>query len=158
MALSAFELIKFELLDKQGGDCYGRKATFNRSVLKTKNLHLLISIFFIVPVALTYGLMPDGFLENIFHFKFETIELSGIFRALMGLYIAMAIFWFVGIIKSKFWMAATMSNVLFMAGLAIGRIISILLDGLPSNIFLAGLIAEILLAVWGIINLKKYKL
>ena len=123
--------------------------------MKAKNLHLLISIFFIVPVALTYGLMPDGFLENIFHFKFEKIELSGIFRALMGLYIAMAVFWFVGIIKSKFWIAATMSNVLFMTGLAFGRIISILLDGLPSNIFLAGLIGEILLAVWGIINLKN---
>jgi hypothetical protein len=101
--------------------------------------------------------MPDGFLENIFHFKFDKPELSGIFRTIMGLYIAMAIFWFVGIIRSKFWVAATMSNILFMAGLAIGRIISILLDGLPSNIFLAGLIGEILLALWGIINLKKYR-
>ena len=126
--------------------------------MKTKNLHLLISILIIVPVALSYGLMPDGFLENIFHFKFESIDLSGIFRALMGLYIGMSIFWLTGIIKPKFWTAATISNVLFMAGLAFGRIISILFDGPSSTIFLVGLIVEILLAVWGIINLKKYKL
>jgi len=44
-----------------------------------------------------------------------------------------------------------------MAGLALGRIISILLDGIPSNIFLGGLTVEILLAIWGIINLKRYK-
>jgi len=115
-----------------------------------------VSIFIIVPVGLVYGLMPNGFLENIFQFKFEKIELSGVFRALMGLYIAMAFFWLIGIIKTRFWIAATISNVLFMAGLAFGRIISILLDGIPCKIFLTGLIVEVLLAVWGIINLKKY--
>jgi hypothetical protein len=125
--------------------------------LKFKNLHLVISIVIIVPVALTYGLLPCGFLENIFHIKFENIELSGIFRALMGLYIAMTIFWTVGIFKHGFWIAATLSNVLFMSGLAFGRLVSILFDGIPSPVFLVGLIGEMLLAAWGIFNLRKYK-
>ena len=129
----------------------------NATALKPKNLHLLVSICIITPIGLGYGLLPNGFFQNIISFKFETTELSEIFRALMGLYIAIAIFWFIGIIKPKFWIAATLSNVLFMSGLAFGRIISILLDGFPSDIFLAGLILEILLAVWGIFNLKKYK-
>ncbi len=107
---------------------------------------------------MAYGLMPNGLLENLFHFKIEGIDLSGIFRALMGLYIAMTIFWIVGIIRSEYWTAATISNVFFMSGLAVGRIVSLLLDGIPSYSFLAGLIVEILLAVWGIINLRKYKL
>ena len=124
-------------------------------MLKAKNLHLLISALIIVPVAIIYGLMPNGILENIFHIKIEGIELSSIFRALMGLYIAMAIFWIAGSIRSEFRTAATLSNVFFMSGLAIGRIVSIFLDGMPSYIFLAGLIVEILLAVWGIINLKN---
>lgn len=102
--------------------------------------------------------MPNGIPGNIFHFKFEDVDLASIFRALMGLYIAMAIFWLIGIIKSEFWIAATLSNILFMAGLAFGRIVSILFDGTPSYIFLAGLAGEILLAIWGISNLKKYKL
>jgi len=135
---------------------YFCKSIINRAALKAKNLHLLVSILIIVPVGLAYGLMPNGFLENIFQFKFESIGLAGIFRALMGLYIGMSIFWLIGIIKPKCWTAATLSNVLFMTGLAFGRIVSILLDGIPSTIFLAGLIVEILLAVWGIINLKKY--
>lgn len=125
--------------------------------MKSKNIHLIISTLIIVPVALTYGLLPSGFFENILHFKFENIELSGIFRALMGLYIAMTVFWIIGIYKSKFWIAATLSNVFFMSGLAVGRLISILLDGIPLPIFLVGFILEILLAVWGIFNLRKYK-
>lgn len=132
-------------------------STIKRQTLKSKHLHLVLSVIIIVPVALTYGLLPGGFFENIFHFKFETIELSGIFRAVMGLYIAMAIFWSIGIFKPKFWMAATLSNVLFMAGLALGRSVSILLDGIPSPVFLVGLLGEILLAAWGIFNLRKYK-
>ncbi len=123
--------------------------------MKLKNLHLVISIVIIVPVALTYGLMPSGFLENIFNFKYENTELAGIFRALMGLYIAMAIFWMLGIYKPKFWEAATLSNVLFMCGLAVGRFVSIFLDGMPSPVFLAGLIVEILLAAWGVFNLFR---
>jgi hypothetical protein len=78
----------------------------------------------------------------------------------MGLYIAMAAFWFIGIIKSHFWIASTIANILFMGGLAIGRIISIVFDGSPSVIFLIGLILEMLLAIWGIINLnldKRYR-
>jgi hypothetical protein len=76
----------------------------------------------------------------------------------MGLYIAMSVFWVIGIIKLRFWFAATLSNILFMAGLAFGRMVSIVLDGIPSTIFLIGLIVEIMLAAWGVINLKKYKL
>ena len=102
--------------------------------------------------------MPNGILREILKLEFWTPDLANIFRALMGLYIAMSIFWIIGIIKSQFWRAATLSNVLFMLGLALGRIVSILLDGIPSYIFLLGLIIEVILGAWGVINLKKYKL
>ena len=125
--------------------------------MKKKNLHLLTSICIIVPIAIVYGLMPNGILKEIFTFQSWTPDLSNIFRALMGLYISMSIFWIIGIIRPRFWVAATLSNVLFMTGLAIGRIVSIVLDGTPSNIFLIGLILEIILAAWGVINLKKYR-
>jgi len=130
----------------------------NTKDLKKKNLHLLISICIIVPIAIVYGLMPNGILREILKLEFWTPDLANIFRALMGLYIATSIFWIIGIIKSQFWRAATLSNVLFMLGLALGRIVSILLDGIPSYIFLLGLIIEVILGAWGVINLKKYKL
>ena len=74
----------------------------------------------------------------------------------MGLYIGMAIFWIVGIRKPKYWNSATLSNVLFMSGLAFGRTINIILDRTVSPIFAMALIAEIILAIWGISNLRKY--
>ena len=42
-----------------------------------------------------------------------------------------------------------------MGGLALGRIISILFDGIPSLPFSIGTVAEILFMFWGIRNLKK---
>ncbi|MBN9298617.1 MAG: DUF4345 domain-containing protein [Filimonas sp.] len=125
--------------------------------MKAKNIHLLASIIVIVPIAIVYGLLPGGFMQSCFHFTLEQRGLSGIFRALMGLYIAMAAFWFVGIIKPAYWKPATIANILFMAGLASGRIISIVFDGTPSNFFLVGLVVEVLLAAWGIVSLSKYK-
>jgi len=121
-----------------------------------KNLHLAISVLLIVPVALVYGLLPDQILPGLFDFTIGTTDLSNIFRAMMGLYLGMAAFWIMGIIKPQIWVAATMANIFFMGGLAIGRIVSLLLDGTPGVYFLLGLFVELLLTVWGIKNLKKY--
>lgn len=121
-----------------------------------KNLHLAISVLLIVPIALVYGLLPDKVFPGLFDFTINTTDLSNIFRATTGLYVGMAAFWIIGIIKPQRWVAATTANIFFMGGLAIGRIISLLLDGIPDIYFLAGLFVETLLTVWGIRNLKKY--
>jgi len=44
-----------------------------------------------------------------------------------------------------------------MIGLALGRTISLVIDGIPSIYFLVGLVLELLLALWGIINLNNYQ-
>jgi hypothetical protein len=48
-------------------------------------------------------------------------------------------------------------NIVFMGGLAAGRLLSLVVDGVPSLYFLAGLLVELLFAFWGLRNLKKYK-
>lgn len=123
-----------------------------------KNLHLAISIIFIIPIALVYGLYPNIILFKLFDFKVETISLTNIFRAMMGLYLGMSTIWIVGIVKPEFWVTATITNIVFMGGLAFGRLISLALDGLPTIYFLIGLILESGLAFWGLKNLKKYRL
>lgn len=75
----------------------------------------------------------------------------------MGLYFGMIAFWIIGIFRPRQWHTATMSNVFFMIGLAFGRTISLVLDGIPSIYFSTGLILELTLALWGIINLNKYQ-
>ena len=128
----------------------------NQSNLKKKNLHLVTSVLVIFPIAFVYGFIPNGFLKEIMHVNADTIDLSSVFRAIMGLYIALAVFWYLGIRKPGYWTAATMSNILCLGGLAVGRIGSLLSDGIPSPVFIAGLFAEGLLAIWGILNLRKY--
>lgn len=79
------------------------------------------------------------------------------FRATMGLYLGMAVLCVIGVFKSSQWRTATISNVFFMIGLALGRTISLVLDGIPSIYFSVGLLLELALALWGIINLNKYQ-
>ena len=74
----------------------------------------------------------------------------------MGLYLAFAAYWIVGIRNAKYWEGATISNIVFMGGLALGRLVSTLLDGV-STLWLVGLILELFMMVWGIYNLKVIK-
>ena len=57
--------------------------------------------------------------------------------------------------KANHWRSATLTNILFMGGLAFGRILSLLFDGISAP-FTKGLILELLFTFWGIYNLKKY--
>ena len=122
-----------------------------------KNLHLIISTLIVVPVAFTYGILPNKILQLFLDFKVETKDLHNVFRAIMGLYLAFSVFWILGIFKSNYWYAATLSNMLFMLGLACGRIVSLLLDGMPSLVFFVGTIGELILALYAFYQLKKIK-
>ena len=120
-----------------------------------KNLHLIISVFIVVPVAFVYGIIPDKALPVFLDFKVETTDLNNVFRAIMGLYLAFSCLWIIGIFKSNYWYAATLSNMLFMLGLACGRIVSLLVDGIPSLVFLVGTIGELILVFYGFRQLIK---
>ncbi len=92
----------------------------------------------------------------LFDFKVDAINLANIFRAMMGLYLGMSVIWIMGIIRSKLWVTATITNIAFMGGLTLGRLVSMFLDGVPGIYFLIGFMLELLLAIWGLKNLKKY--
>jgi hypothetical protein len=74
----------------------------------------------------------------------------------MGLYLGMSVIWILGIIKSQLWVTATITNITFMGGLTLGRLVSLALDGVPGIYFFIGLALESVLAIWGLKNLKKY--
>ncbi len=119
-----------------------------------KNLHLALSSVVVFGAALLYGSNPSKILPLFFDFNVDNLELKNIFRAIMGLYIGFAVYWIVGITKSEYWRTATISNVIFMAGLAFGRIVSTILDGISIQ-YSIGLVLELIVMVWGIYNLKK---
>jgi hypothetical protein len=128
----------------------------SNNLAKIKCLHLGVSAFIVIIVGLTYGINPNKVLPLLFDFEVESKDLSNVFRSIMGLYLSLAAYWIFGVIKKEAWKGATISNILFMGGLAFGRIISLIIDGIPSNAFLIGLTVEILALIWGIYNLKMY--
>jgi hypothetical protein len=125
------------------------------NILKVKNLHLGLSSLTIIGVSLAYGINPNKILPFFFDFKVESVDLNNVFRAIMGLYLGLGIYWIIGVFNPEYWRNATIISTIFMGGLAFGRIISILLDGIPSSLFSIGTVLEILFMTWGIRNLKN---
>jgi hypothetical protein len=122
-----------------------------------RNLHLIISTILIVSIAFAYGIAPATILPVMFDFKVETTDLHNIFRAVMCLYLGMVIIWVAGIFKARYWETATIVNIVFMSGLAIGRLVSFAADGIPSNTLLIGFFVEVSLAALSYFNWKKYR-
>jgi hypothetical protein len=107
--------------------------------------------------ALIYGIKPEMSMPYFFDFEVQTTDLKSVFRAVMGLYVLFSMFWILGIVKFKFWEAATLSNGLFMCGLAFGRLISMMIDGKPSTLFVFGLFGEVILGIFAFYQYKKYR-
>lgn len=120
-----------------------------------KNLHLLISISIVIPTAIVYG--SPSILPNQLDIEVNTIDLANMLKAIMLLYFGISFVWIYGILKTEYWKLATALNILFMLTLATGRAVSILIDGLPSNGYIFGIIAEFILGLYSIYQLKKYK-
>ena len=123
--------------------------------MKIKNIHLIVTSFTVIGVGLTYGICPNKILPYFFDFKVESIDLNHVFRAIMGLYLGLAIYWIIGVFKDEYWKNATITSAIFMGGLAFGRIISIVFDGIPSIPFLIGTVLEVIFMIWAIWSLKK---
>jgi Domain of unknown function (DUF4345) len=123
---------------------------------KLKNLHLIISAAVVIPIAFVYGSGNDNIFSIFFDFTPSTTDMNNILRAIMCLYLSMAVFWLSGIFYSRIWTIATISNILFMLALALGRLISFVLDGIPSVILIIGFFGEALLALFAWLNLRKH--
>ena len=121
-----------------------------------KNLHLALSAAVVIPVGLIYGADPGHILPGFLWPEVNDLELKNMIRSVMGLYLVLGVFWIVAIKKQAYWRVATVINVLFMGGLAFGRLISLVLDGF-SPLFFTGMLLEGLMMLWGIFNLKTEK-
>ncbi|WP_248724533.1 DUF4345 domain-containing protein [Seonamhaeicola sp. ML3] len=113
-------------------------------------IHLIISIVIVIPVALLYGFNPS---EN-FNIQLQTIDELNAFKAIMGLYLGFAVLWILGVCNTKFLKIALMSNMVFMLGLGFGRLISLVLDGTPTLVYIFGTAGEFVLGFYGFWVLK----
>jgi Domain of unknown function (DUF4345) len=116
-----------------------------------QNLHFYISIPIVIVVALIYGFQPN----LLFDIQPNSVDEHNVYKAIMGIYLAFAFFWSLALVQKQYWKAATISNILFMLGLALGRLISFAVDGIPSSLLFLGCFGELIIAFYGYYLLKK---
>ena len=111
--------------------------------MNKESFFLIFSAFGVFPVALAYGAFPNFSLPLLYNIEITSNNISNVFRAVMGLYIAFNIFWVIGALNSSLRLSALWSLFIFYTGAGAGRVLSIVLDGSPDFIFNLYLIFEI---------------
>ena len=128
--------------------------------MKKESLFLILVAIGLIPLGITYGvhpsfnLLPISFLDEV---EINSIDHANIFSGIMGLYITMAIFWIFGAFNKSLTIPALWSLVIFMTGIGLGRAISMIIDGMPSNAFLLFLLLEVMFAFIGFMFIKSAK-
>lgn len=115
---------------------------------------LLICAIGLVPIALGYGMAPSLTMEKLFNISVEGTNLTHIFRAVMGLYLGMVVFWVLGAFRRTLTRPALIACAVFMLGLAFGRILSFLLDGQPHWLLVGYALLEIFFGIFALTVLR----
>ena len=126
----------------------------NKTNRVLKNLHLIISVIIVVPTAIIYG--SPTILPQHLNIKVDTIDIANMLKAIMFLYLGISFIWVLGILKAEYWKSATQLNILFMLSLACGRALSMIWDGLPTGGYIFGVLAELIIGLFSLYQLRKY--
>ena len=108
----------------------------------------------LVPIALGYGAKPSTSLDALFGITVDTTNLAHIMRAVMGLYLGMVVLWVWGAFDEQMTAPALVSCAVFMLGLAAGRVLSFILDGMPHWLLVVYAALEI---VFGLCAIAIYR-
>jgi len=108
----------------------------------------------LVPIALGYGARPSVSLDALFGITVDTKNLTHIMRAVMGLYFGMVVIWLWGAFSKSMAGSALVSCAVFMLGLAAGRMLSFVLDGMPHWLLVVYAVLEVVL---GTIAIALYR-
>ena len=123
----------------------------------TARFVLILGVIGLIPIALSYGVAPSASIPYLLGFPVEGVNQKHVFRAIMGLYLANAAFWLAGVLSPSLRVPALWTMVIFMAGLAAGRVLSILVDGVPSTVLILYLMAELAFAGLAIACLRTHR-
>ena len=117
--------------------------------------YLLFSAVGLTAIALSYGVVPAKVLPEVLDVTVEGTDLTHVFRAIMGLYLGLVVLWVCGAFRSNLTRPAVVSEVTFMLGLAAGRLLSIVVDGVPSLLLVIYALLELGMGAWGIVVWKQ---
>jgi hypothetical protein len=127
------------------------------SIFKIQRVYLAICALTLIPIAISYGFIPEGTFNLIFGMNMvvEDLNLVHMLRGLMGLYLSMVVFWLIGVSNIKFTEAALYSLIFFMFGVAAGRLFSFIYDGIPFWSFIFYFWGELFFGTTGLILMRK---
>lgn len=101
-----------------------------------KQAYLIFAFVAVSIIALLYGVSPDWFARTFLDVDALDADLAHILRAVMGLYIALGLFWLYAAFHPYLRDAAILMTIVFCAGLVSGRLISLVADGQPAPLLL----------------------
>jgi len=119
-----------------------------------ESVFLLVAALGLTPIALSYGLSPATSMSMLFEIDASPVNSMHIFRAVMGLYLAMVLFWICGARCETLRLPALWSLSIFMLGLAAGRLLSLLVDGIPNPLLSVYLVLELGFGAVGLFLIK----
>ena len=96
--------------------------------------YLLFCAVLLVPIALSYGIAPAVILPEALDIAVEGNDQTQIFRALMCLYLAASAFWAIAAFNPAWRRPAVVWAAFFSLSLAVGRLISLIIDGPASRL------------------------
>jgi hypothetical protein len=118
--------------------------------------YLLFSAAGLLLIALSYGIAPKTILPKVLEITVEGTDLTHILRAVMGLYLGMIALWVLGAFRLSLTRTAVIVEVTFMFGLAFGRVLSIIIDGVPSPLLIIYTVLEVGMGLWGVLILRRF--
>jgi hypothetical protein len=114
-------------------------------------LFLLFVAAILVPPALSYGIDPAAVLPKSMAITVEGTDQIEMLRAIMGLYFGMTIF----CVIAAFTPFAAIWAVFFLYSIAAGRVLSLIVDGVPSPILLFYMAVELIGGTLGLLVLPR---
>jgi Domain of unknown function (DUF4345) len=118
-------------------------------------LFLLFVAAILVPPALSYGINPAAVLPKTMTIAVEGTDQTEMLRAVMGLYLGMTIFCAIAAFTPAWRHVAVIWAVFFLYSIASGRILSLIVDGVPSRILLFYMAAELIGGTFGLLVLAR---
>lgn len=115
-----------------------------------KQAYLIFAFVAVSIIALLYGVSPDWFARTFLGVNALDANLAHILRAVMGLYLALGLFWLYAAFHRHLRDAAILMTVVFCAGLVSGRLISLVADGRPAPLLLLYVAMEFALVPLGL--------
>ncbi|OHX66035.1 DUF4345 domain-containing protein [Flammeovirga pacifica] len=111
--------------------------------MNLKKAYLLFFATTLSVIALLYGIVPNWFTHTFLSSTtYITTDAAHILRAVTGLYLTLVGWVYYSAITNKHMDATIFVTGLFCGGLGIGRLLSIIVDGVPSPLLVLYVIME----------------